>query len=270
MGFLVAFIGASLTFTFLVLSVCFLCFKSFFNSSDYEYPKPVGKIKLKFKDWLNYYNINEKSWRINEDDKRLFFLNYSKTDWFDRPEKIQINFSLISFIQYYRWLKQREKQEEKEKNLKIAKTVLTGIQKDIDKLKEQALNQINQSNKMQEDWAKKIKKEKKKGIKLTLEPEKKDFKELLEKETEKEVNRITYRNDNYFNNIGVYESPEKYSDLENSNISSGGLGGQGNIKVIAEYLNGAIVYTFPNDYKICKVDDGTFIPIKLKEKQDDC
>ena len=96
---------------------------------------------------------------------------------------------------------------------------------------------------------------------------------MLEKETEKEVNRITYRNDNYFNNIGVYESPEKYSDLENSNISSGGLGGlggQGNIKVIAEYLNGNIVYTFPNDYKICKVDDGTFIPIKLKEKQDDC
>ena len=113
--------------------------------------------KLNFNQWRDLYFVNPSRYNLDEivkgKDCHLNFLNKVNTGWmYDEYKKIIITFSFIDYIKFLIFVGKIRKQKKKDKDTQnninqneSLKYILEVAQSDIEKLREQSLNEIEKA-----------------------------------------------------------------------------------------------------------------------------
>jgi hypothetical protein len=133
--FALVFMGLFIAFLFYSISI--LC--------DYYYDKDSGT-KIKFNTFYSIYNVNPCRWEL--DDASVKY-NYEEGYYSCRYKTY--TFSFFDTVRYKFFLRSAEKKKKLKKEAEDLEVLITFAQKDIDRAKAQAEQELQKAKKMMED-----------------------------------------------------------------------------------------------------------------------
>ena len=132
-------------FVFTGLCIAFL----FYSTNllyDYYYNKDSGT-KIKFNTFYSIYNVNPCRWELDDASAEY---NYEEGGYYSRRYK-RYTFSFFDTIRYKFFLRSAEKKKKLKKEAEALEVLITCAQKDIDRAKAQAEQELQKAKKMREE-----------------------------------------------------------------------------------------------------------------------
>lgn len=132
-------------FVFTVLCIAFL-FYSIGLLYDYYYDKDRGT-KIKFNTFYSIYNVNPCRWELDDACVRYMY----EGEYHFRYSKKTYTFSFFDTVRYKFFLRSAKKKKKLKEEAEDLKVLITFAQKDIDRAKAQAEQELQKAKKMREE-----------------------------------------------------------------------------------------------------------------------
>lgn len=105
---------------------------------------PNNAAKISFKSFEQFYSINPKRWKLNDDYVECILPDKSKYGFFsDRTEKFYFNF--FDYQKYKKFLKKVKQDKNDAKNMKVTAEMLNAVKQDIANMENLAQQQKKQA-----------------------------------------------------------------------------------------------------------------------------